>query len=96
MVRQAMVNIMLGSMPLQRQEQPRGGAGGPAGREQAGIPQQDQEGGLGRVLACQDTTDYPAKCIFWCAIALGALVQGCSLVFVSNSVLEIRSRSLPA
>lgn len=83
-----MVKIMLGSMPQQRQEMLRAEESGLPGGEQAGLPQQGQHGGWGRVLTCQDRTDYPSKCIFWCAIALGALVQGCPSGFVSISVLD--------
>ena len=82
-----MVNVMLNSMPQELQERLRGGAGGLAGTEQAGFPQQCQEGGGDKVLECQDRTHYPYKCIFWCAIALGALLQGCSSPFVSNPLL---------
>ncbi|CAM9274390.1 unnamed protein product, partial [Laminaria digitata] len=41
-------------------------------------------GGWGQALARQDSTSCPSKCILWCAVALGALVQGCSLEFVTG------------
>lgn len=84
MVRQAMVTIMLGSLPRQRQERFSHGTDGTVGRAQASFPQQDQDGGWHKMLACQDRTGYPLKCIFWCTIALGALVQGCASDFVSE------------
>lgn len=85
-----MVNIMLGSMPQQRQKRFPVRAGGLARGEQAKFPQQGQEGGLGQMLASQENSHYPSKCIFWCAIALGALIRGCSSDFVSYPLLDTK------
>ena len=78
---------MLGSMQ-QRQERFRIGAGDLAEGDEGEFLQESEEGGWGQSLACQDTTSCPSKCILWCAIALGALVQGCSLEYVSRPLLD--------
>ena len=83
MVRQAMVKIMLSSMPQQRQEKVRVGEDGLAAGERARMIQQGEDGITSQTLASQEGTDYPSECILWCTIALGALVQGCSSEFVS-------------
>lgn len=97
MVRQAVVKIMVGSMQQQqqRQERFRIGAGGLAEGEEGDFLQEGEEGGWGQAVACQETTSCPSKCILWCAVALGALVQGCSLEFVSRHPARTRSRLLP-
>ena len=45
------------------------------------------------MLACEDSTDYRYKYIFWCAIALGALVQGRHSEFVSYPLFNTRADS---
>lgn len=89
MVRQAVVKIMLGSMQ-QRQERFCIGAGDLAEGEEVEFLQESEKGGWGQSLACQDKTSCPSKCILWCAIALGALVQGCSLEYVSRPLLDTK------
>lgn len=82
---------MLGSLAHHRQETTRAGTGSSrAGGEQAEYPQQGHDEGWGHVLACHDRIDYPSTCIFWCAIALGALVQGRSSGFVSDLLLNTK------
>lgn len=93
MARQAMVNIMLGVTSVQQSYGVDGvGAGSFAGQEQRGGSQQGQKGGWGQVLAYPDRAGNASKCIFWSAIALGALLQGRSLEFVSSPGCWIRNQ----
>lgn len=79
-----MVNIMLGGAEVQQSHKVCGaGTGNLAGQEQKRAPQHRQEEGWGQRLAYHDRAGNSSKCIFWSAIALGALLQGCSLAFVS-------------
>ena len=81
-----MVKIMLSSMPQQRQETVRVGEISPKGVGHARFQQHGEDVGWGQTLAGQDTSSYPAECILWCTIALGALVQGCPSTFVSSTL----------
>lgn len=42
-----------------------------------------EEQALNGTLTCRTESSDPSKCIMWCAIALGALVQGSPLEYVS-------------
>lgn len=87
-----MVNIMLGGTSVQQRYGVDGvGAGSFAGQEQSRVSQQEQTGGWGQVLAYHDRAGYSAKCIFWSAVALGALLQGRSLEFVSPPGCWVRN-----
>lgn len=93
-VRSAMVEIMMGAVPpQQRYEHQRehhgigewamGGEafqGAAAGTRLAGG---DEEGWNGASV-WRGVPDNPAKCIMWCAIALGALMRGSPVEFVSH------------
>eukprot|EP00904_Undaria_pinnatifida_P005103 jgi/Undpi1/1722/HiC_scaffold_11.g05112.m1 len=83
MVRQAVVQIMLGPNPQQRHDGFRAGPMLAEGEEGEFHPE-GERGGWGQALAHQESTSCPSKCILWCAIALGALVQGCSLEYVTG------------
>lgn len=87
MVRQAMVEIMLGANLSLRQESVWVGAGSLAGGNEGGSPHKSEEWGWGQTFTDQDGLGDPPKCTLWCAIALGALLQGCPLDFVSPSLL---------
>lgn len=82
--RQAMVNIMLGGANGQQRYGVGGvGAGNIAGQGYRGAPQQGQAGRWGQGLAHHDREGNASKCIFWSAIAIGSLLRGRSLEFVS-------------
>lgn len=87
MVRQAVVQIMLGPNPQQRHDGFRAGPMLAEGEEGEFHPDGERGGG-GQALAHQESTSCPSKCILWCAIALGALVQGCSLEYVSRLLVD--------
>ena len=80
-----MVNIMLGGSKVQRRHIICGvGVGNLNEQEQIrAVLQHGQEGRWGQELAHEDRAENSSKCIFWAAIALGALLQGRSLAFVS-------------
>lgn len=82
--RQAMVNIMLGDAKVPQRCDVYGvGTGLFAGQEQKRAPLRGQDGGWGQGLADHDRAENSSTCIFWSSIALGALLQGRSLMFVS-------------
>lgn len=78
-----MVKILLGTVQPPENETVCGKAGSCGGRGGGDVSQDDGQWGWEQALAHQDGAKDPSKCILWCAIALGALVQGCSLEFVS-------------
>lgn len=89
-VRQAVVELMLGAMPPRRKERhcAQGNSltdGKQGGHHTAGGEETYSQGG-----AYDEIAGDSFKCIMWCAIALGALVQGCSFDFVSLSVLDMK------
>lgn len=43
-----------------------------------------EEKGWDDALALRDVSGSPAKCIMWCAIALGALMRGSPVEYVSR------------
>lgn len=93
-VRHAMVEIMMEAVAPRQNFQnryPSFGNGGLAMGEEA--PEgaavgtrlaEGEEEGWGRTLFCRDVPDNPAKCMMWCAIALGALMRGSPVEFVSR------------
>ena len=90
MVREVMVKIMLESRPHQRQQRFRAGRSNFAGGQEEEVHREMETGGAGQVLAYQQQGGDSSTCIFWCTIALGALVQGCPLEFVSCRRLNMR------
>lgn len=86
--RQAMVNIMLASKPRQRDQENGIETGNLERGRRKGIPPQGNERSRGTGLACQNRVENSSRCIFWCAIALGALLKGSPLSFVSFPVLH--------
>lgn len=91
MVREAMFNVMLGSMSRKRQERVHVGGGSFAGGQE--VLRGGEGGGAGQALAYRPKEGDPSTCILWCTIALGALVQGCPLEFVSFCLLYTKPKS---
>ncbi|CAN0443019.1 unnamed protein product [Pylaiella littoralis] len=95
-VRHAMVEIMMEAVAPRQNFQnryPSFGNGGLAMGEEA--PEgaavgtrlaEGEEEGWGRTLFCRDVPDNPAKCMMWCAIALGALMRGSPVEFVAGYI----------
>lgn len=106
-VRDAMVEIMLGAMePRKQQQQQLGlGWGEPEGDQPQAMARGGEEGvddpgfgfggsecgggemqmGWGGELVGHASSENPGKCIMWCAVALGALVRGAPIEYVSVS-----------
>lgn len=101
-VRDAMVEIMLGAMAPPRQQQQQLILGGRGGAEQAHSVARERpglefgghecyEGGeterdWGGGVVGRASPDNPARCIMWCAIALGALVRGSPIEYVRSTI----------
>lgn len=83
-----MVKIMLDTTPQHDQDMTDGVDGSLVSLEDRGFPQKDAGLRWGQSLADQGRSNDPSRCILWCAIALGALVQGCSLEFVSRPFMD--------
>ena len=93
MVREAMVKIMLGSRLHQRKREFRAGRSSFAEGQERDVVREIETGGAGQALAYRQQAGDASTCIFWCTIALGALVQGCPLEFVSCRRLNTRPDS---
>ena len=79
-----MVEVMLGTGPRRGSKVLCGRACSYAGEEEGGVPREVRQWGWNQALASSHYgAGDPSRCTFWCAIALGALVQGCSIEFVS-------------
>lgn len=83
MVREAMFGIMSRSAIKERQQGLRIGGRRFAGEHEGGLLQEVEGGSVRQPPAHRQEEGDPSTCILWCTIALGALVQGCPLEFVS-------------
>lgn len=86
---------MIGPVPPQSTERFGVGTGRLASGDDRGFHEQCEEWTWGQTMGNEDGAGDPPKCILRCAIALGELVQGCSLDFVSPLMLdELRQTKL--
>lgn len=81
-IRETMVKIMLS--PASRQRPASEGGCGEAGQYDACAT----GGGFGNTLGGIDLHVGPSTCIFWCAVALGALVKGSPIESVSRLLIR--------
>ena len=78
-----MVDLMLSSTPKRRQHRRIVKLGMCAGGSEGQFRGEDVDGESASASAYHDREGNSSKCFLCCAIALGALAQGCSLEFVS-------------
>lgn len=83
-----MVEMMLGSTSSEGQGRLSVGTDSLTGEEGGRSLLQANDWGRGQTPAERGGTADPSKCILWCAIAVGALMQGCPSELVSGILLD--------